>query len=228
MCNLYSVTTNRQAIIDFVKAVSVAEGVGNFPPIPGVFPDYTAPIVRNFENQRQLSMARWGMPSPEFALISKKTGKKKGTDKGITNIRNTKSPHWRRWFGVENRCVVPFNSFSENEILQDGSRPPVWFAANDDRPLQFFAGVWTNWTGVRKLKEGEISADIFAFLTTEANNEVGAIHPKAMPVILRTSEEADIWLNAPWVEAVTLQRPLPDNSLKIVARGGKQDGLELI
>lgn len=170
-------------------------------------------------------MARWGMPSPEFALISKKTGKKKGTDKGITNIRNTKSPHWRRWFGVENRCVVPFNSFSENEVLPDGSRPPVWFAENDDRPLQFFAGVWTNWKGVRKLKEGEISADIFAFLTTEANKEVGAIHPKAMPVILCDQDEIDLRLNAPWSEANSLQRPLPDAALQIVARGRKEDSV---
>ena len=34
-------------------------------------------------------------------------------DGGTTNIRNVKSKHWTRWLGVENRCVVPFNSFSE-------------------------------------------------------------------------------------------------------------------
>jgi putative SOS response-associated peptidase YedK len=49
-------------------------------------------------------------------------------DSGVTNIRNTNSSHWRRWLGVENRCVVPFTSFSENEVLPDGSRPPIWFA----------------------------------------------------------------------------------------------------
>jgi putative SOS response-associated peptidase YedK len=35
-------------------------------------------------------------------------------DGGTTNIRNVKSKHWTRWLGVENRCVVPFNSFSES------------------------------------------------------------------------------------------------------------------
>lgn len=169
-------------------------------------------------------MARWGMPSPKFALISKKTGKLKSTDKGITNVRNTKSPHWRRWLAVENRCVVPFTSFSENEVLPDGSRPPVWFAAEEQRPLQVFAGIWTNWTSVRKLKEGEITTDLYAFLTTDPNREVGAIHPKAMPVILTEKQEVDVWLNTPWFEAATLQRPLPDGTLQIVARGDKHDG----
>ena len=88
----------------------------------------------------------------------------------------------------ENRCVVPWTSFSENEVMPDGSRPAVWFAFDETRPLAFFAGIWTPWTSVRKVKEGETTNDIFAFLTTEPNKEVGAIHPKAMPVVLTTRE----------------------------------------
>ena len=82
-------------------------------------------------------MARWGMPSPVFAL------KGRNSDSGVTNIRNVASPHWRRWLGVESRCVVPFTSFAENELQPDGSRPPVWFALDESRPLACFAGVWT-------------------------------------------------------------------------------------
>ena len=42
-------------------------------------------------------LARWGIPSPAFALAGKET------DPGVTNIRNTGSPHWCRWLGVEDR-----------------------------------------------------------------------------------------------------------------------------
>jgi len=67
---------------------------------------------------------------------------------------------------------VPFTSFSENKHLPDGTRPPVWFALDETRSLAFFAGIWTRWTWVRKVKEGEPN-DLFAFLTTDANQVVG-------------------------------------------------------
>ena len=101
----------------------------------------------------------------------------------------------------------------------------IWFALDETRPLACFAGIWTNWTSVRKAKEGETTNDIFAFLTTEPHVEVGAIHPKAMPVILTTQDEVETWMTAPPDEALKLQRPLPDSALRIVARGAKVDAM---
>jgi putative SOS response-associated peptidase YedK len=92
--------------------------------------------------------------------------------------------------------------FAQHEKLPDGTRPPVWFALHETRPLDFFAGIWTRWTSVRKVKEGETTNDLFAFLTTEPNKIVGSIHPKAMPVILTTREEIDTWMTAPTNEAL--------------------------
>ena len=67
MCNLYSITTNQQAILQFTRAM--VDWAGNLPPLPGVFPDYSAPIVRSTAEGRELAMARWGMPSSQQALF---------------------------------------------------------------------------------------------------------------------------------------------------------------
>jgi hypothetical protein len=66
--------------------------------------------------------------------------------------------------------VVPFNSFSEFNKAEGGD---IWFTLDESRPVACFAGIWTNWTSVRKDKEGETTNYIFAFLTTEPNTEVG-------------------------------------------------------
>ena len=102
-------------------------------------------------------MARWGMPTPPQYLAGK------SVDRGVTNIRQTSSSHWRPWLGPEHRCLVPFTSFAQNETLPDGSRPPVWFAFDESRPLAFFAGVWATWTSVRKVKEGRSRQTSSAF-----------------------------------------------------------------
>ena len=114
---------------------------------------------------------------------------------------------------------MPFTSFSENKALQDGRRPPVWFASSEDRLLAFFAGIHVrDWTSTRKVKEGEVTACLCGFLIKEPNAEVRAIHPKAMPVILTTVEKMEAWMAAPASEASALQQPLPDGTLRIVER----------
>jgi putative SOS response-associated peptidase YedK len=64
---------------------------------------------------------------------------------------------------------------------------------------------------------------LFGFLTTEPNDVVGEIHPKAMPVILTKKDEIEQRMSAPAEDALKLQRPLADGSLKIVATGERKD-----
>lgn len=62
------------------------------------------------------------------------------------------------------------------------------------------------------------TCDLAAFLTTEPNAEVGAVHPKAMPVILTEQGEVEMWMTAPWEIARELQRPLTDGALARIDR----------
>ena len=66
--------------------------------------------------------------------------------------------------------------------------------------------------------------ELFGFLTCDPNDVVAPIHPKAMPVILTTEAEIETWMTAPAEEALKLQRPLPDGTLRIVATGERTDG----
>src|SRR5271166_1260467 len=165
--------------------------------------------------QRELVMARWGMPGPP-----------QYGGQPVTNIRNLGSPHWRGWLGKRNRCIVPATSFCEY-LDTKPHKTPIWFALSEDRPLFAFAGLWTPWRGVRGPKSAPVEGyhELFGFLTTEANAIVAPVHPKAMPVILTTPNEIDLWLEGGTPEALALQRPLPDDALRIVAKGEKEDGL---
>jgi len=125
MCHAYSITTNLEALRALRFAFEVAANVGNLPPQTGVYPDMLAPIIRNTpDGLRELVKVRWGMPSSSRALYiaakerAKKLIERHGRqispdeyeemvrlepDRGTHNVRNTDSPHWKRWLRPEFR-----------------------------------------------------------------------------------------------------------------------------
>ena len=215
MCNLYNLTTNQQAIRDMARVMQ--DSLGNLEPDLDIYPDRPAPVVRNTAQGRELARLTWGMPTPTQFLKTKDA-----PDTGVTNIRNTASPHWRRWLTVEHRCLVPATAFSEYGQKPDPAtrrKPLHWFALDETRRLFFFAGLWTPWRGVRGSMKTPRPGEhhLFAFLTCEPNAVVKPIHPKAMPVILTTEDEIEMWMMADWEKAQVLQRPLAEENLVVVA-----------
>jgi putative SOS response-associated peptidase YedK len=214
MCNLYSMTKNQDAIRNLFNVAR--DRTGNMAPLPGIFPDMLAPVVRTSrDGERVLEMMRWGFPPPPAFPQSQH----------VTNVRNTISNYWRGWLEPRFRCLVPATSFCE----WTDTRPKIthWFALNETRPLFAFAGIWRPWTGVRGPKSAPIEGEhfVFSILTCASSALVRPIHAKAMPVILTTYEECDCWLTAQTQDALELQRPLPNELLQIVATGEREDAL---
>jgi putative SOS response-associated peptidase YedK len=56
MCNLYSITSSQNYVRELAR--TIRDITGNKPPLPGVFPDYVAPIARNHQGTRELATAR--------------------------------------------------------------------------------------------------------------------------------------------------------------------------
>jgi putative SOS response-associated peptidase YedK len=207
MCDLYSQTRAQDAVRRLFGVIN--DRAGNLPSLPAILPDQLAPIIRiGKNNQRTLELMRWGLPPLN-----------RGT-RPVTNVRKTRSPYWHAWLEPEFRCLVPATSFCEYSDSQP--KVPYWFALAPDRPQFAFAGIWRSWTGERKKETRDHF--LFSFLTTEANGVVRPIHAEEMPVVLTTPAEFDAWLSADVEGALKLQRPLPGDRLRIVARGGERDG----
>lgn len=217
MCNLYSHRKTQEEIRRLIARLK--DRAGNLPPQSAIFPDSIAPVIRKTEDgEWELVKMRWGLPSPPVF----------GPPRPVTNIRNTKSGFWKPWLKPEHRCLVPATSFCEytdKPNPKTKKKTPTWFALSESRPLFFFAGVWREWEGVRGSKADPVKGKhlVYSFLTTDPNKVVKQVHSKAMPVMLVTKEQRATWMDAPLEEAMELQRPLPNNLLKIVASGEKKD-----
>lgn len=184
MCTLYDIKSRTAEIASLFGARNAATPLEK---------DYVATnrggyIVREDVGERVLETLRWGFPPPASAKAP------------VVNVRNLTSPFWRTALSrPDRRCLVPATRFSEWSAIvgADGKKVLHWFHL-PSRPIFAMAGVW------RPLEDG----GAYAFLTCEPNSLVGAIHPKAMPVIL-AEDDFDTWLQADYQTVCQLAQPFP-------------------
>jgi putative SOS response-associated peptidase YedK len=189
MCNRYRMTAGRRAIAERY-GIQVEPEYENLPP-PELFPKRPAWVVRQEGGERRLDIMRWGIPLGGVPY---------------TNVRNLNNGEWRRLLSAPGqRCLVPVSDFCEWSG-EKGSKREHWFSL-PAAPLFSFAGIW------RRDQEG----DVFAFLTcgylgNPANHIVGAIHPKACPVLLQAEDEQR-WLDGDHGDACELAVPFPSQMM---------------
>ena len=199
MCNLYTMTAT---VDDLRRVFGTFDGDrDNLPPFNEIYPGKPAPVLRrNGAGGLILEQMTWGFPGPAAT---------KG--RPVTNVRNLASPCWRSALSnVERRCIIPVTRFCEWTAEPDPEtkrKRKVWFGMHEDHePLFAFAVLWHPGEG----------GPLMAFLTCEPNQTVGAVHPKAMPVILGR-DDLDCWLSDGHETACNLARPYSDNLMRVVA-----------
>ena len=191
MCNLYRFTSNVEAI---ARLFSVDAYGRNLPEYPVIYPDREAPVVRqDASGVRHIEIMRWGFPPPP------------GVARPVTNVRNLTSRFWRGALANPDRCcLVPVTAFSEWSATPDpatGRKRIHWFGMADPEDSPFaFAGLWVP----------QLDAPArMAFLTCAPNALVGAVHPKALPVIVPRDLHAQ-WLEAPLAVVASMAQPFDD------------------
>ena len=200
MCNLYTMTAT---VEEMRRVFGPFEGDrANLPAFGEIYPGRPAPVLRRAAaGGLRLDTMTWGFPGPAAA-----------NGRPVTNVRNLASPFWRSALdNMERRCLVPVTSFCEWTADPDPvtkRKSKVWFGLHqDDEPLFAFAGIWR--PGARDGSNGPF----MAFLTCDSNAVVGAVHSKAMPVMLRASQATD-WLDHPREPACALAVPYPDSDMR--------------
>ena len=196
MCNLYGVKASDDLIAAHFKTTR------QWPRAIAVEKDYVAPatpgfVVREEARERVLDTMTWGFPFQ---------------GRPVTNVRNYGSPFWRSaLLEPARRCLVPVTRFQEWSVEPDpetGKKRPYWFSLRA-QPIFAFAGIW---------RPAE-PAPFFSFLTTgydgdSAAHVVGAIHPKAIPVILHEGDY-DRWLHDELDEALELATAFPSQLIEV-------------
>jgi putative SOS response-associated peptidase YedK len=196
MCNLYSMTAT---VAEIRRLFGPFEGDrANLPAYHEIYPGRVAPVLRRGDaGTLTLDTMTWGFPGPAAA-----------NGRPVTNVRNLASPFWRSALdNPDRRCIVPVTRFCEWTADPDPvtkRKAKVWFGMHERHdPLFAFAGIW---------RPGE-GGPFMAFLTCDSNETVGAVHPKAMPVMLTAASAID-WLAHPREQACALAVPFPDTDMR--------------
>lgn len=176
----------------------------NYQPRYNVAPTQDIQVVREGSHGREMVNMRWGL-IPHWSKDPK-------AGPLMINARVEtieEKPAYREAF-QKRRCLIVADGYYE--FLQEGAVKQPWYITLRNEEMFAFAGMWDEWKS-KTAREAPIQSA--TIITTDANDALVSIHPR-MPVILRTTDEYDAWLNpqANRDALFRMLRPLPSDSVK--------------
>ncbi len=172
MCGRFTLYSKSQTLTEHFQLDSAPAFSSSY----NITPSSVIPIIRIYENKRELVNCHWGL-IPHWA----KDTKIQPINAKAETI--AEKPFFRSAFN-KTRCLVPANGFYEWQG-QTGHKQPYYFKLKDSELLAF-AGLWDRW------EQEAQTIESCAIITTEANTIMNPIHHR-MPVIL-SPEKYDEWL----------------------------------
>jgi putative SOS response-associated peptidase YedK len=201
MCGRYTLKATNEQILSEFKALRIQSN--ELRERFNIAPSQIIPVVRQNEQERELSDLKWGLV-PSWA-------KDVSIGNRMINARGeslTEKPSFRNAFRSR-RCLIPASGFYEWKREADKGKQPFYFYLKD-KTVFGFAGLWEEWTDT---ETGEL-LESCTIITTEANEVLAPVHDR-MPVILK-SENYEEWLDPKNADTDDLQRllkPYPEEEM---------------
>src|SRR5215217_569299 len=180
MCGRYPDPFHYKDISKYFAAVARLDEEFGITPRYNIAPTQLAPIVRVEEDERHLTLMRWGLVPRWSKDIS--MGARMINARAETLLEK---PSFRKPFQSQ-RCLVPAGGFYEWQ-KQGASKQPYLIRRRDKAPIAM-AGLWEHWVN----PESKATLATFTIITTKANELMQPIHER-MPLILSPAH-FDEWL----------------------------------
>ena len=197
MCGRYTLGATAE---ELVEEFDVPWPTFDFEPRYNIAPSQDVPVVAEDRRGRRMGLLTWGLV-PGWAHEP---------GPGIINARAESvadKPSFREAFEGR-RCLVPADGFYEWR-KDGGSKIPYWIHPPRGGLISF-AGIWERWR-----RPGVEPLHTFAIITTDASDDVAAVHDR-MPVVV-AAEARVRWLDrsTPREDLLPLLRAAPSGSLTL-------------
>jgi len=199
MCGRYAIIDGKKVFLTFELMKKLREAGKPFETLPryNAAPMQKLPVVAIRDGELTIQLMQWWL-IPHWSKAAKTEFSTFNAKSETVEKSSLFSPYFKG-----SRCLVPANAFYEWKKEVSGKQPVC--IRLKDKPLFFFAGLFSVWKDRAKPDEGEELAT-FTILTTTPNFLMKPIHNR-MPVIL-DEKHFEQWLDRDFKDVDALKKIL--------------------